>query len=95
MRTHRTTPLSFYVAARWSLRSWLSTAGRQMRDFSWQGQPMASISVDGTVGSFVVLPTHDVPHLDVVLAEASSEEAARLLVVFGPAMNNPYKRRRR
>jgi hypothetical protein len=50
MRTHRTTPLSFYVAARWSLRSWLSTAGRQMRDFSWQGQPMASISVDGTVG---------------------------------------------
>jgi hypothetical protein len=99
-------------------------AFRQMRDFSWQDQPMASISVDGMVGGwteelllrerlwsrsnfaratvgavraagFVVLPTHDVPHFDVVLAEASSDEAARLLAVFGPAVNNPYKRRRR
>jgi hypothetical protein len=67
-----------------------------LRERLWSRSNFARATVRPVrAAGFVVLPTHDVPHLDVVLAEASSEEAARLLVVFGPAVNNPYKRRRR
>jgi hypothetical protein len=99
-------------------------AQRQMREFSYRGSPMASVSVDGTVAGwtvelvlrermwsrsqfatatagavrmegFEVLPTHDAPHFDVVLREASHTEAAKLLAVFGSAVANPFKRRGR
>lgn len=99
-------------------------AARQLREFSLRSAPMASISVDGTVGDwtaeallrdrlwsrskystamvgrvrnagFEILPTHSLPHFDIVLAEASLDEAARLLAVFSLPEDNPFKRRRR
>lgn len=99
-------------------------AARQLREFSFRGLPMASISVDGTVddwtaevllrerlwsrsqyatapagrvreAGFEILPTHRSPHFDIVLDDASSAEAARLLAVFSLPEDNPFKRRRR
>ena len=99
-------------------------ARRQLREFSFRGSPMASISVDGTVArwtlelvlrermwsrsqfatatvgavqaaGFDVLPTHHVPHFDIVLAAPTLASAVTLLAVFGPAQDNPFKRRGR
>lgn len=44
---------------------------------------------------FEVLPTHHAPHFDIVLAEATDAEAARLLAVFGAPEDNPFKKRGR
>jgi hypothetical protein len=102
----------------------LEHARRQMREFSFRGSPMASVSVDGTVAGWTVelvlrermwsrsqfatatvaavrapgfelLATHEAPHFDIVLGEASHADAARLLDVFGPPEDNPFKRRGR
>lgn len=56
-----------------------------------------AVAVVGRVqdAGFELLPTHLAPHFDIVLAEASVAEAARLLAVFGPPEDNPFKRRRR
>jgi hypothetical protein len=43
---------------------------------------------------YVLLPTFDVPHYDLLLPAASEAAASTLLSVFGPAERNPYRRRR-
>jgi hypothetical protein len=43
---------------------------------------------------FEVLPTHNSPHFDIVLPEATSEAASTLLALFSTAERNPYRRRR-
>ncbi len=64
--------------------------------------PMASratvaLSTAGRLRSsgFVLLPTYEVPHYDVVLPSAGYADADRLLECFGPPQPNPYKRRGR
>ena len=43
---------------------------------------------------YVLLPTFDVPHYDLLLPAATEAAAGTLLSVFGPAERNPYRRRR-
>lgn len=42
----------------------------------------------------VLLPTFAEPHCDIVLPAATTAAARALLAHFGPALDNPYKRRR-
>jgi hypothetical protein len=44
---------------------------------------------------YVLLATHGSPYYDVILADGDPGTAASLLVVFGAAEVNPFKRRRR
>ncbi|MGH7320462.1 MAG: hypothetical protein ACRELA_12660 [Candidatus Rokuibacteriota bacterium] len=44
---------------------------------------------------YVLLATHEAPHYDILLAEASLAAAEALLAVFGAPYHNPYKGRRR
>lgn len=67
-----------------------------LRQRMWSRSQFAT----GTAGAvraagFEVLPTHDAPHFDIVLAEATLAEAGRLLEVFGPPEDNPFKKRGR
>lgn len=43
---------------------------------------------------YVLLPTFEVPHYDLLLPAATKAGAGTLLSVFGPAERNPYRRRR-
>jgi hypothetical protein len=43
---------------------------------------------------YVLLPTFDVPHYDLLLPTTTEDAAGRLLSLFGPAERNPYRRRR-
>jgi hypothetical protein len=43
---------------------------------------------------FEVLPSHNSPHFDVALPEATSEAASTMLMLFTAAQRNPYRRRR-
>lgn len=44
---------------------------------------------------YVLLPTHETPHHDIVLEDAKPETAATLLAIFGDPQPNPFKQRRR
>ena len=67
-----------------------------LRERMWSRSQFATATA-GTVreARFEVLPTHDAPHFDIVLAEATMAEAGRLLAVFGPPEDNPFKKRGR
>lgn len=41
---------------------------------------------------FILLPTFDAPHYDVVLADASLEEVAKLMSILSEPIRNPYRR---
>lgn len=43
---------------------------------------------------YELLPTFDAPHFDVVVPVATPDAAGSLLLSFGPAERNPYRRRR-
>lgn len=67
-----------------------------LRERMWSRSQFATATVGSVrAAGFEVLPTHDAPHFDIVLAEASLAEAGRLLEVFGPAEDNPFKQRGR
>ncbi len=67
-----------------------------LRDRLWSRSQYATTTVSRVRNAgFEVLATHRAPHFDIVLADASAGEAARLLAVFDPAEDNPFKRRRR
>ncbi len=99
-------------------------ARRQQRDYSYRGEPMASVSVAATIGDwtlerilrerlwsrstyatttvaavrqagFELLPTHRVPHYDILLPAATTEHAGTLLALFGAGQSNPFRRRAR
>lgn len=64
--------------------------------------PMASRSTfaTATVGAvrtagFVLLPTYEEPHYDLLLGSGEYPEAERALEVFGAPESNPFKRRGR
>lgn len=62
----------------------------------WSRSQYASIRVaDVRREGFEVLATHAAPHFDIVLADATPTEAARLVAVFGAVEDNPFKRRGR
>jgi hypothetical protein len=67
-----------------------------LRERMWSRSQFATATA-GAVrhGGFEVLSTHDAPHFDIVLAEATTAEAGRLLMVFGPPEDNPFKKRGR
>jgi hypothetical protein len=67
-----------------------------LRERLWSRSTFARAAV-GAVRSaqFTILPTHDAPHFDIVLSEATADEAHRLLGVFGEPVQNPFKRRKR
>ena len=67
-----------------------------LRERMWSRSQFAMATAGAVRASgFEVLPTHNAPHFDVVLAEATLAEAGRLLDVFGPAEDNPFKKRGR
>ncbi len=101
----------------------LEHARREEGRFNYRGAPMASVSVDATIGGWTLeailrdrlwsrstyatttvgalrrsghdlLPTFGAPHYDLLLPAATLEAAGSLLVRFGPAERNPYRRRR-
>ena len=43
---------------------------------------------------YVLLPTFEVPHYDLLLPAATEDAAGTLLSLFGPAERNPFRRRR-
>lgn len=45
-------------------------------------------------GGYVLLPTFEVPHYDLLLPATTEAAAGTLLSLFGPAERNPYRRRR-
>lgn len=62
-----------------------------LRERLWSRSKFATATAGAVrAEGFEVLPTHDAPHFDVVLAEAG-----RLLEVFGPPGDNPFKKRGR
>lgn len=65
-----------------------------LRDRLWSRSSYGACPVAGLrQAGFGLLPTHEVPHYDVVLSEPIGPEAARLLALFGEPLHNPYKRR--
>lgn len=67
-----------------------------LRERMWSRSQFATATAGAVrAAGFEVLPTHDAPHFDVVLAEATLPEAGKLLEVFGPPEDNPFKRRGR
>jgi hypothetical protein len=67
-----------------------------LRERLWSRSQFATATVGAVrAAGFEVLPTHDAPHFDVVLAEGTLPEAGKLLEVFGSPEDNPFKRRGR
>lgn len=67
-----------------------------LRERMWSRTQFATATTGAVrAAGFEVLPTHDAPHFDIVLAEANHAEAARLLEVFGSPEDNPFKKRGR
>lgn len=67
-----------------------------LRERMWSRSQFATATAGVVRGAgFEVLPTHNAPHFDIVLAEASDAEAARLLEIFGSPEDNPFKKRGR
>ncbi len=67
-----------------------------LRERMWSRSQFATATVAAVrAAGFEVLPTHRAPHFDIVLADASPAEAAKLIQVFGDAEDNLFKRRGR
>lgn len=67
-----------------------------LRERMWSRSHFAVVeSAAVREAGFEVLATHRAPHFDIVLAAPTSDEAGKLLEVFGPAEQNPFKRRGR
>ena len=67
-----------------------------LRERLWSRSQFATATAGAVrAAGFEVLPTHDAPHFDVVFVEATLAEAGRLLDVFGPPEDNPFKKRGR
>lgn len=67
-----------------------------LRERMWSRSRYAIATVGSVdAAGFEILPTYAAPHFDIVLADATLAEAGRLLALFGPAEQNPFKRRGR
>jgi hypothetical protein len=67
-----------------------------LRERMWSRSQFATATAGAVrAAGFEVLPTHDAPHFDVVLSEATLADAGRLLEVFGQPEDNPFKKRGR
>jgi len=67
-----------------------------LRERMWSRSRYAIATVGSVdAAGFEILPTYAAPPFDIVLADATLAEAGRLLALFGPAEQNPFKRRGR
>lgn len=67
-----------------------------LRDRLWSRSTYASCPVAAlNEAGYVLLPTHESPHYDVLLPASTDSAAGTLLAVFGEARRNPFKHRRR
>ncbi len=67
-----------------------------LRERMWSRSTFGAATVaEVRDAGFEVLPTHGAPHFDILLADATPAEAARLVRVFGPPEDNPFKHRRK
>lgn len=67
-----------------------------LRERMWSRSQFATATAAAVrQAGFDVLATHDAPHFDIVLTEATMAEAGRLLGVFGHPEDNPFKKRGR
>lgn len=79
----------YLTVAGWTLESLL-------RDRLWSRSTFATcVCSDLVAANYVLLPTHDTPHYDIILPASTEAAAGMLLAVFGEALPNPFKHRRR
>lgn len=79
----------YLTVAGWTLDSLL-------RDRLWSRSTFATCSYSDLVAAdYLLLPTHDVPHYDIMIPASNEAAAGTLLAVFGESLRNPFKRRRR
>jgi hypothetical protein len=78
----------FYAVADWTIDAILRDI-LQTRS-TYATAPLGRLRAAG----FHVLPTHNSPHFDIVLPEATSEAASTMLALFSAGQPNPNRRRR-
>jgi hypothetical protein len=72
------------------------TVERILRERLWSRSTYATATVGAVRGAgFELLPTHRIPHYDIVLATATVEDATTLLTLFDAGRRNPFRRRTR
>jgi hypothetical protein len=83
----------FSVSADVTIGHW--TLERILRARMWSRSTYATTTPRALrIAGYLLLPTFAVPHCDIVLPAATPAAARDLLAQFGPALDNPYKRRR-
>jgi hypothetical protein len=91
--SYRGSPMaSISVAA--TVQGW--TVERILRELLWSRSTYATSTV-GVVrdAGYEVLPTHSVPHYDILLPSATLESASTLLELFSAGQPNRFRRRTR
>jgi hypothetical protein len=91
--SYRGSPMaSISVAA--TVSGW--SVDRILQELLWSRSNYAT-STAGALrdAGYELLPTHSVPHYDVLLPSATLEDAGRLLELFSAGQPNPFRRRTR
>ena len=83
----------FSLSADMTIANW--TLEQILRTRIWSRSTYATATARTLrAAGYVLLPTFAVPHCDIVLPAATTGAATAILAHFGPALDNPYKRRR-